>query len=78
MSVHLYVLCVFINIYEIDYGVISTESVANAMLATDRKHYSPRNPYMDAPQPIGGGVTISAPHMVMFHYSYMYMQIKCI
>jgi len=34
------------------------------MKETDRKHYSPRNPYMDAPQPIGGGVTISAPHMV--------------
>lgn len=33
------------------------------MLATDRKFYSKNNPYVDAPQKIGGGVTISAPHM---------------
>ncbi|XP_055389617.1 protein-L-isoaspartate(D-aspartate) O-methyltransferase [Condylostylus longicornis] len=46
-----------------EYGVIKTEAVANAMLATDRKWYSPRNPYVDAPQGIGCGVTISAPHM---------------
>jgi len=42
--------------------------VANAMVATDRKFYCPRNPYMDAPQPIGGGVTISAPHMVFMTF----------
>lgn len=41
-----------------------TEAVAAAMKATDRKFYSPSNPYMDAPQGIGFGVTISAPHMV--------------
>uniref|UniRef100_A0A0K8TTC3 Protein-L-isoaspartate O-methyltransferase n=1 Tax=Tabanus bromius TaxID=304241 RepID=A0A0K8TTC3_TABBR len=46
-----------------DNGVIATEAVAQAMLATDRKFYSPRNPYIDAPQGIGFGVTISAPHM---------------
>lgn len=34
------------------------------MTATDRKHYCTRNPYVDAPQSIGNGVTISAPHMV--------------
>lgn len=33
------------------------------MLAVDRGHYSRNNPYMDAPQGIGYGVTISAPHM---------------
>ncbi|ALC46626.1 Pcmt [Drosophila busckii] len=54
-----------------EYGVIASESVASAMVATDRKHYSPRNPYMDAPQPIGGGVTISAPHMHAFALEYL-------
>lgn len=33
------------------------------MLAVDRGNYSKSNPYMDAPQGIGFGVTISAPHM---------------
>ncbi|CAH2005217.1 unnamed protein product [Acanthoscelides obtectus] len=33
------------------------------MLNVDRGHYSKVNPYMDAPQGIGYGVTISAPHM---------------
>lgn len=33
------------------------------MLATDRKHYAQHFPYEDAPQPIGYGMTISAPHM---------------
>lgn len=33
------------------------------MLETDRKYYTPINPYMDSPQGIGFGVTISAPHM---------------
>ncbi|KAH8407141.1 hypothetical protein KR222_007958 [Zaprionus bogoriensis] len=59
-----------------DYGVIATDSVANAMIATDRKNYCPRNPYMDAPQPIGGGVTISAPHMHAFALEYLRDQLK--
>ncbi|EDV98638.1 protein-L-isoaspartate(D-aspartate) O-methyltransferase [Drosophila grimshawi] len=59
-----------------DYGVIATEAVADAMTATDRKHYSPRNPYMDAPQPIGGSVTISAPHMHAFALEYLRDQLK--
>lgn len=62
VKMHMYV-------FYIDYGVISTDSVANAMIATDRNHYCPRNPYMDSPQPIGGGVTISAPHMVLLFSS---------
>lgn len=33
------------------------------MLAVDRAHYCRNNPYMDSPQTIGYGVTISAPHM---------------
>lgn len=47
-------------------GVIKSDSVAAAMLATDRKFYCVRHPYMDAPQSIGHGVTISAPHMHAF------------
>eukprot|EP00037_Helgoeca_nana_P013979 m.129565 g.129565 ORF g.129565 m.129565 type:complete len:226 (+) comp22329_c0_seq2:461-1138(+) len=39
--------------------------VREAMMATDRGHFVPRsgNPYADAPQLIGHGATISAPHM---------------
>lgn len=44
-------------------GIIKSETVENAMAQVDRGNYSPRNPYMDAPQGIGYGVTISAPHM---------------
>lgn len=34
------------------------------MTQTDRKYYCSHKPYVDAPQSIGNGVTISAPHMV--------------
>ncbi len=44
-------------------GVIKTKEVINAMLAVDRKYFSPYSPYFDGPQPIGYGSTISAPHM---------------
>ncbi|KAJ6622379.1 Protein-L-isoaspartate(D-aspartate) O-methyltransferase, partial [Pseudolycoriella hygida] len=44
-------------------GVIKNPVVKAAMLETDRKYYSPHNPYTDAPQTIGYNVTISAPHM---------------
>ncbi|KAM7347074.1 protein-L-isoaspartate(D-aspartate) O-methyltransferase-like [Cochliomyia hominivorax] len=54
-----------------DYRVIASDAVAEAMIATDRKFYSPRNPYMDAPQSIGHGVTISAPHMHAFALEYL-------
>lgn len=40
------------------------------MTDTDRKFYAPARPYMDAPQSIGHGVTISAPHMVNTVYIY--------
>lgn len=46
-----------------DNRVIKLETVANVMSLTDRKHYCPKNSYMDAPQSIGCDVTISAPHM---------------
>lgn len=47
----------------IENGIIKTKSVEVAMLAVDRGNYCTVNPYMDAPQGIGYGVTISAPHM---------------
>ncbi|XP_055610466.1 protein-L-isoaspartate(D-aspartate) O-methyltransferase [Uranotaenia lowii] len=48
-----------------EYGVIKSEAVAQALTATDRKFYvaSNLNPYVDSPQRIGHGATISAPHM---------------
>ncbi|RKF60352.1 Protein-L-isoaspartate O-methyltransferase [Erysiphe neolycopersici] len=44
-------------------GIITNTRVMNAMLKVDREHYAPSRPYEDAPQPIGWGATISAPHM---------------
>ncbi|XP_055709129.1 protein-L-isoaspartate(D-aspartate) O-methyltransferase [Phlebotomus papatasi] len=46
-----------------EFNIISGDLVEKAMVDTDRKFYCPNNPYMDAPQGIGCGVTISAPHM---------------
>ncbi|XP_059617241.1 protein-L-isoaspartate(D-aspartate) O-methyltransferase [Phlebotomus argentipes] len=46
-----------------EFNIISKDAVENAMKDTDRKFYCPNNSYMDAPQTIGCGVTISAPHM---------------
>lgn len=39
-------------------------------MAVDRGFYSKHNPYMDSPQGIGYGVTISAPHMVGCFHSF--------
>ncbi|XP_078726616.1 protein-L-isoaspartate(D-aspartate) O-methyltransferase-like isoform X1 [Lampetra fluviatilis] len=47
-------------------GVIKSERVYQVMLATDRKHYAKRNPYVDTPQSIGYHATVSAPHMHAF------------
>ncbi|XP_068085389.1 protein-L-isoaspartate(D-aspartate) O-methyltransferase isoform X4 [Anabrus simplex] len=44
-------------------GIIRSQVVENVMLRVDRGKYAVSNPYMDAPQGIGYGVTISAPHM---------------
>jgi len=44
-------------------GIIKNDRVYNAMVSTDRKFYCKSNPYVDSPQGIGYGVTISAPHM---------------
>ena len=45
-------------------GVISSDKVEQVMKSVDRSEFSRSNPYTDAPQGIGYGVTISAPHMV--------------
>lgn len=47
-------------------GVIRSDVVENIMLQVDRGNYTKMAPYMDSPQGIGYGVTISAPHMVIF------------
>lgn len=44
--------------------IIRSAEVERVMLRVDRGKYSKNNPYMDSPQGIGFGVTISAPHMV--------------
>lgn len=44
-------------------GIIRSDVVQAAMQLTDRANYAKHNPYTDAPQGIGYGVTISAPHM---------------
>ncbi|XP_029900082.1 l-isoaspartyl protein carboxyl methyltransferase, like isoform X2 [Myripristis murdjan] len=46
-----------------DHGVIRSDRVFEAMLATDRGLYSRDYPYADSPQSIGYRATISAPHM---------------
>ncbi|XP_054265089.1 protein-L-isoaspartate(D-aspartate) O-methyltransferase-like isoform X1 [Macrosteles quadrilineatus] len=43
--------------------VIHSDDVENVLAQVDRGKYVTHNPYMDAPQSIGYGVTISAPHM---------------
>ncbi|KAG9336321.1 hypothetical protein JZ751_002668 [Albula glossodonta] len=46
-----------------DHGVVKSDRVFDAMLATDRGLYSRDYPYADSPQSIGYKATISAPHM---------------
>ncbi|RHY16903.1 hypothetical protein DYB25_000271 [Aphanomyces astaci] len=44
-------------------GLLRTPKAIAAMAHTDRGNYCPIYPYIDAPQPIGYGQTISAPHI---------------
>lgn len=44
-------------------SIVQTPAVQKVMESIDRANYIPMNPYMDAPQGIGFGQTISAPHM---------------
>lgn len=43
--------------------IIKSQRVEEAMRKVDRGNYCHFSPYMDSPQSIGYGVTISAPHM---------------
>jgi len=43
--------------------IIKSTQVVSAMKSVDRGNYCKRDPYMDSPQGIGFGITISAPHM---------------
>jgi len=45
-------------------GRWSNERVIEAFKSVDRGLFCAFNPYVDSPQPIGSGQTISAPHMV--------------
>lgn len=51
-------------------GIVKSSNVEKAMRAVDRGQFSKHLPYKDAPQSIGYGVTISAPHMVSFTLNY--------
>ena len=44
-------------------SILKTKECIDAMMKTDRKFYAPHYPYVDNPQSIGYGATISAPHM---------------
>ncbi|XP_014284702.1 protein-L-isoaspartate(D-aspartate) O-methyltransferase isoform X1 [Halyomorpha halys] len=44
-------------------SIIRSDVVERVMAQVDRANYVSHNPYMDVPQGIGFGVTISAPHM---------------
>jgi protein-L-isoaspartate(D-aspartate) O-methyltransferase len=55
------------NLREI--GIIHSDKVYQVMKQVNRAHYCPSScdyPYQDAPQYIGYGATISAPHMHAF------------
>jgi len=57
-------------------GVIKNMEVAKAMEAVDRKYFAPHLPYIDTPQSIGFGATISAPHMHAYALEYLYPKLK--
>jgi len=44
-------------------GIIDSPRIADAMRQVDRGNYVTVKPYVDSPQAIGSGATISAPHM---------------
>lgn len=62
----------------IEYGVIKSRKVKELMTETDRKHYCTNKPYVDAPQSIGNGVTISAPHMVCLNSFRIFFYFICV
>lgn len=44
-------------------GIVQSPAVRDVLRLVDRQYYTDQQPYMDAPQGIGYGQTISAPHM---------------
>lgn len=65
--------------YFVGSRIITSDRVFDVMCQVDRAKYTHSNPYLDSPQGIGFGATISAPHMViilisqktkMFHLLY--------
>ena len=53
--------------------MINTDKVEKVMKSVDRGDFCKSNPYYDAPQGIGYGVTISAPHMVIEFVSQLHL-----
>lgn len=69
--IHSYCLCYSMEMYMLYSKIISgsrvikSDKVFEVMSSVDRGKYThPSHAYIDAPQGIGYGVTISAPHMV--------------
>jgi len=48
-------------------NVIKSDRIERIMKSVDRGNYVSMHPYLDQPQSIGYGVTISAPHMVIYN-----------
>lgn len=53
-------------------NIITSDKVEKIMKAVDRGNYVSTSPYLDQPQGIGYGVTISAPHMVLHKIKYLF------
>ncbi|KAK2723013.1 protein-L-isoaspartate(D-aspartate) O-methyltransferase-like isoform X2 [Artemia franciscana] len=56
--------------------VVKHEDVERAMRSVDRGFYCPSNAYFDAPESIGYGATISAPHMHAYALELLRDQLK--
>lgn len=55
----------------LDSGIVKSEKVFQTMCQVDRGKYTHiSDAYIDSPQSIGQGATISAPHMVYFKIIY--------
>ena len=58
-------------------GIVKSAKIADVMKAVDRDNYTKAgSSYMDAPQSIGYGVTISAPHMVSLSVKMLHLYFK--
>nr|ACO15117.1 Protein-L-isoaspartateD-aspartate O-methyltransferase [Caligus clemensi] len=57
-------------------SILKSDKVYRAMSQVDRGNYISSSPYMDSPQSIGYGATISAPHMHAFALEYLEGHLK--